>query len=93
MDQKTVEDRRLSSQDTSRLRATQNDPSGLYQVEVFGNALAGSVSFCFPSWKSLGGYPLIWQSRQGRSSPLLLAAKPDILRASSWIDCMICGLP
>jgi hypothetical protein len=54
MDQKTAEGRRLSGQNTSRLRALQNDPSGLYQGEVFGNSIADSVSFRFPrseSWR------------------------------------------
>jgi hypothetical protein len=49
VDQKTVEDRRLSGQDTSRLRATQNDPSGLYQAEALENSLADSVNFHFSS--------------------------------------------
>jgi hypothetical protein len=49
VDQKTIEGRRLNGQDTSRLRATQNDPSGLYQGEAFGNTLSDSVRFYFPS--------------------------------------------
>jgi len=68
VDQKTVEGRRLSGQDTSRPRATQNNPSGLYQVEAFGNSLEDSVSFpCsflaeprwvpFPSARSAGKHP------------------------------------
>ena len=67
MDQKTVEGRRLIGQDASRLRVTKNDPSGLYQVEAFGNSLADSVSFRFPSWQSLGGSPLLRQVRQAVS--------------------------
>jgi len=45
MDQKTVEDRQLSGQDTSRLRVTQNDLSGLSRVEAFRNSLADSACF------------------------------------------------
>ena len=71
MDQKTVEGRRLSGQNTSRLRATQNDPSGLSRVEAFGNSLAGSVNFCFPSWQSLGRSLSFQQRRQSLVSPLL----------------------
>jgi hypothetical protein len=33
--------------------------SGLCQAEAFGNSLADSVSFRFPSWQSLGGAPLL----------------------------------
>jgi hypothetical protein len=54
LDQKTIEGRRLSGQDTSRLRATQNNPSGFHQVETFGNPLADSFGFRVPSWQSLG---------------------------------------
>lgn len=78
MDQKTAEGRRLSGQNTSRLRAPKNDPSGLYQGEVFGNALEDSVSFRFPSWQSPGGSPFLrhgWRSVSGRSGSL----KPDTL--------------
>ena len=67
MDQKTAEGRRLSGQNTSRLRATKNDPSGLYQGEVFGNALADSVNFRFPPWRSLDRSLFIRQVRQAVS--------------------------
>jgi hypothetical protein len=32
-----------------RFRASRSDPSGLCQAEAFGNSLADSVSFRFPS--------------------------------------------
>src|SRR5206468_8398096 len=38
-----------------RSRASRSDPSGLCPVEAFGNSLADSVSFRFPSWQSHGG--------------------------------------
>jgi len=37
---------------------SQSDPIGLSQAEAFGNSLADSVSFRFPSWLSLDGAPL-----------------------------------
>src|SRR5881397_300001 len=40
-----------------RSRASRSDPSGLCPVEAFGNSLADSVSFRFPSWQSHGGCP------------------------------------
>ena len=67
MDQKTVEDRRLSGQDASRLRATQNDPSGIYQAETLGNSLADSVGFRVPSWRSLGRHHS--PDKVGRKTP------------------------
>gem|GEM_PF-3302102 len=36
---------------------SRSDPFGLSQVEAFGNSLADSVSFRFPSWLSLDGSP------------------------------------
>ena len=44
---------RERSRPTSR-----SDPIGLSQAEAFGNSLADSVSFRFPSWLSLDGAPL-----------------------------------
>jgi hypothetical protein len=46
VDQKTVEDRRLSGREASRLRVTKNDPSGVYQAEALRNSLADSAGFC-----------------------------------------------
>mgnify|MGYP001574170717 CR=1 FL=1 len=67
MDQKTVEGRRLSGQNTSRLCAMQNNPSELYQVEAFGNSLADSVGFRVPSWRSLGRHHSL--DKVGRKTP------------------------
>ena len=41
-----------------RLNASRNGPFGLCQAEPFGNSLADSVSFRFPSWQSLDGRPV-----------------------------------
>jgi len=38
---------------------SRSDPFGLSQAEAFGNSLADSVSFRFPSWLSLDGAPLL----------------------------------
>lgn len=57
------------------LRASRNDPSGFRQAEAFGNSLADSVSFRFPSWRSLGGSPFLRQSRQGSIPPLVAREK------------------
>jgi len=40
-------------------RASRSDPFGLGFVEAFGNSLADSVSFRFPSIPSLDGPPLL----------------------------------
>ena len=42
-----------------RFRASRRDPFGLGLAEAFGNSLADSVSFRFPSRPSLGGSPLL----------------------------------
>ena len=49
---------------TMRLPASQSDPSGVDRVEAFGNSLADSVSFRFPSRSTLGGAPLFQQRRR-----------------------------
>jgi hypothetical protein len=67
MDQKTVEGRRLSGQDTPRLRATQNDPFGLYQPESFGNFLTDTVSVRAPSRQSRDGATFLRRRRQSAS--------------------------
>lgn len=41
----------------ARFRTSRSDPSGLCRAESFGNSLADSVSFRFPSRQSLGGCP------------------------------------
>lgn len=41
------------------LPTSRSGPFGLSQVETFGNSLADSVSFRFPSWLSLEGAPLL----------------------------------
>jgi hypothetical protein len=41
-----------------RSSASRNGPFGLCQAEAFGNFIADSVSFRFPSWHSLDGRPV-----------------------------------
>ena len=41
-----------------RFSASRNGPFGLCQAEAFGNSFADSVSFRFPAWQSLDGYPV-----------------------------------
>lgn len=41
-----------------RSNTSRNGPFGLRQVEPFGNSFADSVSFRFPSWRSLDGHPV-----------------------------------
>jgi hypothetical protein len=41
-----------------RFNASRNGPFGLCQAEAFGNSLADSVSFRFPSRQSLDGHPV-----------------------------------
>jgi hypothetical protein len=42
-----------------RFNASRNGPFGLCQAEAFGNSLADSVSFRFPSRQSLDGPPFL----------------------------------
>jgi hypothetical protein len=44
--------------ESGRVLTSQSDPIGLSQAEAFGNSLADSVSFRFPSWLSLDRTPL-----------------------------------
>ena len=48
--------------ESGRVLTSQSDPIGLSQAEAFGNSLADSVSFRFPSWLSLDGTPLLRRS-------------------------------
>ena len=41
-----------------RSNASRNGPFGLCQAESFGNSIADSVSFRFPSWQCLDGHPV-----------------------------------
>ena len=45
--------------ESGRVLTSRSDPIGLSQAEAFGNSLADSVSFRFPSWLSLDGAPLL----------------------------------
>ncbi len=45
--------------ESGRALTSRSDPIGLSQAEAFGNSLADSVSFRFPSWLSLDGAPLL----------------------------------
>lgn len=40
-------------------RTSRSDPFGLCEAEAFGNSLADSVSFRFPSSQNLDGTPLL----------------------------------
>jgi hypothetical protein len=48
--------------ESGRVLTSQSDPIGLSHAEAFGNSLADSVSFRFPSWLSLDGAPLLRRS-------------------------------
>ena len=45
--------------ESGRVITSRSDPIGLSQAEAFGDSLADSVSFRFPSWLSLDGAPLL----------------------------------
>ena len=48
--------------ESGRVLTSRSDTIGLSQAEAFGNSLADSVSFRFPSWLSLDGAPLLRRS-------------------------------
>ena len=52
--------------ESGRVLTSRSDPIGLSQAEAFGNSLADSVSFRFPSRLSLGGSPLLRRWRNPR---------------------------
>ena len=49
--------------------ASRNGPFGLCQAETFGNSLADSVSFRFPSWQSFDGHSVPPALRSGLCLP------------------------